>query len=80
VTVRRIKLRRGTPLEWQNSNPALNQGEVGIELGSVIRMKAGDGFTSWNDLAYIDDAGLDILRQEYGDEVTFELGLATTLN
>ncbi len=43
-------------------------------------MKAGDGFTSWNDLAYIDDAGLNILRQEYGDEVTFELGLATTLN
>jgi hypothetical protein len=58
----------------------LNQGEVGIELGSVIRMKAGDGFTSWNDLPYIDDAGLNILRQEYGDEVTFELGLATTLN
>jgi len=80
VTVRRIKLRRGTPLEWQNSNPALNQGEVGIELGTVIRMKAGDGFTSWNDLPYIDDAGLNILRQEYGDEVTFELGLATTLN
>ena len=80
MTVRRIKLRRGTTTEWQNSNPALNQGEVGIELGSVIRMKAGDGFTSWNDLAYIDDAGLNILRQEYGDEVTFELGLATTLN
>lgn len=81
MTVRRIKLRRGTTTEWLNSNPALNQGEVGIEFtGSEIRMKAGDGFTSWNDLAYIDDAGLDILRQEYGDEVTFELGLATTLN
>ena len=42
-------------------------------------MKVGDGFLSWNDLPYIDDAGLDIIRTEYGDEVTFELGLNTTL-
>ncbi len=81
MTVRRIKLRRGSTTEWQNSNPALNQGEVGIEFtGSEIRMKAGGGFTSWNALASIDDAGLNILGQEYGDEVTFELEPATPLN
>ena len=37
------------------------------------RIKVGDGFTSWNDLPYIDDAGLDSIRAEYGDELTFKL-------
>ena len=86
MSVRRIILRRDTAFNWENSNPALRQGEIGIELpdadgtsdGTGARMKAGDGFTSWNELPYIDDAGLDILRQEYGDEISFELGFALT--
>jgi hypothetical protein len=36
-------------------------------------MKCGDGFNSWNDLPYVDDAGLDEIRAEYGDEVSFDL-------
>jgi len=74
MTYRRIQLRRGTTSEWNNANPALKQGEVGIEFtGSEIRMKAGDGFTSWVDLDYIDKAGMDEIRAEYGDEVSFEI-------
>jgi hypothetical protein len=76
MTVRRILLRRSTSLEWQTANPALRQGEVGIEVsenGSASRMKIGDGFTSWNDLAYTDDYTLDTIREEYGDEATFEV-------
>lgn len=69
---RRIRVRRGQSSEWQASNIALDQGEIGMDL-TAKRMKVGDGFTSWNDLPYIDDAGLDSIRAEYGDEITFGL-------
>lgn len=85
MTVRRIKLRRDTAFNWSQINPALQEGEIGIVLnaqdgtGGGGRLKCGDGFTSWNNLPYVDDAGLDAIREEYGDEATFELGLQTTL-
>ena len=72
MTVRRIQLRRDTASNWQTVNPALRQGEVGIELDtSGNRMKVGDGFTNWNSLDYIEEGGLEELRAEYGDELTF---------
>lgn len=69
---RRIQVRRDTSVNWEGVNPALQQGEIGMDLTNK-RMKVGDGFTSWNDLEYIDDPGLDKIRAEYGNEVTFEL-------
>ena len=47
----RIQLRRGGAQEWQNSNPILAQGEIGIEI-DTSRLKVGDGVTSWNSLKY----------------------------
>ena len=85
MSVRRIRLRRDTAFNWSQINPALQEGEIGIVLnaqdgtGGGGRLKCGDGFTSWNSLPYVDDAGLDAIREEYGDEATFELGLQTTL-
>lgn len=85
MSVRRIKLRRDTFFNWSQINPALQEGEISVVLntqdgtGGGGRLKVGDGFTSWNDLPYVDDAGLDAIREEYGDEATFELGLQTTL-
>ena len=83
MAFRRIILRRDTKTNWEGNNPALRQGEVGVELDSegngYNRIKVGDGFLSWNELPYVDDAGLDIIRQEYGDEITFELGLHSKL-
>jgi hypothetical protein len=79
MSVRRILLRRDTAFNWSQINPALRQGEIGIELadqdstGGGGRIKIGDGFTSWNDLSYVDDYTLDAIRAEYGDEATFEL-------
>lgn len=72
TTYRRIQIRRGLASEWLSSNPALQQGELGLDL-TAKRVKVGDGFTSWTDLDYIDDAGLDAIRTEYGDEISFEL-------
>lgn len=80
---RRIIIRRDTTQNWTTINPALLQGEVGVEIDSTgngyNRMKVGDGFLSWNELPYVDDQGLNILRTEYGDEVSFELGLQSII-
>lgn len=62
----RIQLRKGTSQEWETENPVLLIGEVGIDT-SLYRAKTGDGFSTWNELPYIDDAGLQLLRDEYGD-------------
>jgi hypothetical protein len=70
--LRRILQRRDTAEQWESINPALRQGEIGLDLTNK-RMKVGDGFNNWNDLDYMDQAGLDSLRAEYGNEVTFGL-------
>jgi hypothetical protein len=70
--LRRILVRRDTAEQWETVNPALRQGEIGLDLTNK-RMKVGDGFNNWNDLDYMDEAGLDSIRAEYGNEVTFNL-------
>ncbi len=72
MTVRRIQLRRDTSANWSTINPALRQGEIGVDLTSK-RLKVGDGFTSWNSLDYVEEGGLEQLRTEYGTEQTFNL-------
>ena len=71
-TFRRILVRRDTSTNWEATNPALHQGEIGMDLTNK-RMKVGDGFNNWVDLPYVDDAGLDAIRAEYGNEITFGL-------
>lgn len=70
--LRRILVRRDTATNWETVNPALHQGEIGMDLTNK-RMKVGDGFNNWTELPYIDNAGLDEIRAEYGNEVTFGL-------
>lgn len=70
--LRRILVRRDTAENWESVNPALRQGEIGMDLTNK-RMKVGDGFNNWQDLDYIDEAGLDSIRAEYGNEITFNL-------
>ena len=72
MSVRRILVRRSTSAEWTTANPTLRQGEIGMDL-TAKRMKVGDGFTSWSQLQYIDDEGLDSIRTEYGTDTTFNL-------
>jgi hypothetical protein len=47
----RIKLRRGTTIQWSTSNPVLGLGEFGYETNTA-RFKIGDGVTAWNSLDY----------------------------
>lgn len=49
----RIRLRRGTSVQWTSANPTLSLGEFGYET-NTSRFKIGDGTTSWNELAYND--------------------------
>lgn len=46
-----IQLRRDTETGWNNNNPVLAQGEVGIELGTN-KFKIGDGVSVWTGLPY----------------------------
>lgn len=74
MSVRRILIRRSTSSEWSSADPVLRQGEIGLDL-SEKRIKCGDGFKNWSQLEYIDDAGLNSLRTEYGTELTFNIQL-----
>ena len=47
----RIQLRRGTSSQWDNANPTLAAGEIGIETDTNT-FKFGDGVTAWNSLDY----------------------------
>lgn len=46
-----IQLRRDIAANWALKNPVLAAGEMGFET-DTIRLKIGDGFTSWNFLNY----------------------------
>jgi hypothetical protein len=70
----RIQIRRGTQTEWETHNPVLFIGELGLDVSSK-RIKAGDGFSTWTELPYIEEAGLDEIRSEYGDDTDFILQL-----
>ncbi len=47
----RIKLRRGTAVQWASANPTLSLGEFGFEYNTQ-RFKIGDGINDWNTLPY----------------------------
>jgi hypothetical protein len=47
----RIQLRRDTAGNWQNINPILADGEMGVEWDTGF-IKVGDGNTYWNNLDY----------------------------
>lgn len=55
MTIERIQNRRGTTAAWGAANPVLFLGEFGVELTSSddVKVKVGDGETSWNNLPYI---------------------------
>lgn len=47
----RIQLRRDTASNWENVNPVLSDGEMGVEWDTGF-IKVGDGSSYWNDLDY----------------------------
>jgi len=49
-----IRVRRGTYAQWQNSNPVLQEGEIGYVTSGqdAGKFKVGDGRALWKDLPY----------------------------
>ena len=67
-----------TAEEWTEQNIALQQGSIGYDITNK-RLKVGDGFTSWNDLEYIEEPAMNEIRIEYGNYESFRNHLETTL-
>ena len=57
----KIQLRRDTKARWEQFNPILLSGEMGVEL-ITNNFKIGDGIHHWNELEYV------------GNKITDELG------
>lgn len=60
----RLKIRRGSALQWQTVNPILASGELGYELDTK-RLRIGDGVSSFTSLPFIEagNATLSALAQ-----------------
>lgn len=71
MTVERlVQLRGGLSPTWQNSNPILALGEMGLEL-DTRKMKVGDGITDWNDLPYFNNsASVDLSGYQQKNSTT----------
>ena len=60
----RIQLSTSTKAEWEQFNPVLRDGEMGIEKSiidgkDVLKFKLGNGLKHWMDLKYF-ETGLDV--------------------
>ena len=81
MTSVRIRLRRGTAVQWTDANPVLALGEPGYET-DTSRVKIGDGTTAWNALAYFTTPkSVTIAEPQPGDQFTlFFTEYPTTLS
>ena len=62
--------------EWTDKNPLLQRGELGIE-SDTHQIKAGDGYTLWNDLPYATGGGGGEYVLKTGDTMSGELKFVT---
>lgn len=76
----RVIQRHDTIARWQEVNPVLAEGEIGIETDGAKGYKIGDGKTAWNSLPYpanpaniVQEKGNDINAVMSQDAVTREL-------
>jgi hypothetical protein len=75
AVVTQIQIRRGTASQWTSTNPTLAAGELGLETDTLL-MKAGNGSTAWNSLAYINQYALPLLTQNAQTGTTYTFVLA----
>lgn len=61
MAIERIQLRRGTAEQWATTNPILGAAEMGVELGTPIQFKLGDGSSTWNELDYFTSGSSDFI-------------------
>ena len=54
----RIQHRRGTTTQWNQYDPVLGPGEIGVDL-TTQRLKMGNGSLKWSELDYFDGTAYD---------------------
>ena len=60
----RVQFRRDTKARWEEVNPVLMEGEIGLEI-DTNNIKMGDGVHAWNELEY--GVGIENITSELGD-------------
>ena len=75
--VNQIQLRRDTAANWTSVNPTLASGEIGLETDTRL-MKAGNGSTAWNSLAYLAIPDASVTTNKIGDAQITTAKLAST--
>lgn len=71
----RIQHRRGTTTQWNQYDPVLGPGEIGVDL-TTQRLKMGNGSLKWSELDYFDGTAYDTAVKN-GFEGTEEEWLGT---
>lgn len=80
----RVQLRRGFSEEWEEGNPILAPGEIGVEQDSG-KFKLGNGIDTWADLPYAQATAYDIAvnngfvgtEQQWLDSLAVNLSIAS---
>lgn len=60
----RVQFRRDTKARWEEVNPVLMEGEMGLEI-DTNNIKMGDGVHAWNELEY--GVGIENITSESGN-------------
>ena len=60
----RVQFRRDTKARWEEVNPVLMEGEIGLEI-DTNNIKMGDGVHAWNELEY--GVGIENITSELGN-------------
>ena len=75
---RLVQLRCGLSVTWQEANPILAVGEMGLELDTG-KMKVGDGFTPWNSLPYFGVSDTEFETPPIDPAFTYTNGVLTSI-
>jgi hypothetical protein len=81
-----IQIRRDTASAWTSTNPTLAQGELALET-DTLKLKAGDGTTTWTSLAYytlgaagfLATADIGTTVQAYDATIVVDADIGTTV-
>jgi hypothetical protein len=81
-----IQIRRDTASAWTSTNPTLAQGELALET-DTLKLKAGDGATTWTSLAYytlgtvgfLASADIGSTVQAYDATIVVDADIGTTV-
>ncbi len=83
MTATRIKLRRDTSANWTANNPILQVAEVGIVTDSAsdsVKVKIGDGTSTWNTLAYFSPGVSSVLWGDLAGTLSDQTDLQNALD